>query len=85
MSIVGLERALLQYTSDPSMAANQFDLKSVPIDMSPMKEVPKQSELMASSSINLYVLSIMTCKVYHYPMPLLVYVPLQSLKLKPIS
>ena len=44
VSIVGLERALLQYTSDPSMAANPFDLKSVPIDMSPMKEVPKQSE-----------------------------------------
>ena len=44
VSIVGLERALLQYTSDPSTAVNPFDLKSVPIDTAPMKDVPKQSE-----------------------------------------
>jgi coatomer protein complex subunit gamma len=43
VSIVGLERALLQYTSDPSTAVNPFDLKSVPIDTAPMKDVPKQT------------------------------------------
>ena len=44
MSVVGLERALLRYTSDPSLADKPFDLKTVPVDTAPMKDLPKQSE-----------------------------------------
>ena len=44
VSIVGLERALLQYTSDPSLADKPFDIKTVPVDTAPMKDLPKQSK-----------------------------------------
>ena len=44
VSIVGLERALVQYTSDPSCADKPFDLKTVPVDIAPMKDLPKQSK-----------------------------------------
>ena len=43
-SIVGLERALLHYTSNPTFSEKPFDLKSVPIDTTQMRDVPKQSE-----------------------------------------
>lgn len=44
MSVVGLERALLHYTGDPSLADKPFDLKTIPVDTAPMKDLPKQSE-----------------------------------------
>ncbi|XP_065910406.1 coatomer subunit gamma-2-like isoform X1 [Dysidea avara] len=46
VSIVGLERALLQYTKEPTMSP--FDIKSVPIDTAPL--VPKQSKAEVSAA-----------------------------------
>lgn len=40
VSIVGLERALLHYTKEPTITP--FDIKTVPIDTAPL--VPKQSK-----------------------------------------
>lgn len=40
VSIVGLERALLHYTKEPTVTP--FDIKTVPIDTTPL--VPKQSK-----------------------------------------
>ena len=40
VSIVGLERALLHYTKEPTVTP--FDIKTVPIDTTPL--IPKQSK-----------------------------------------
>jgi len=51
VSIVGLERALLQYTKEPTVSP--FDIKSVPIDTAPL--VPKQS---------MYILTVVCSECY---------------------
>ena len=50
VSIVGLERALLQYTKEPTVTP--FDIKTVPIDTTPL--IPKQSK----AHTNIFALSI---------------------------
>ena len=47
VSIVGLERALLQYTKEPTVTP--FDIKTVPIDTTPL--IPKQSKTYTSICI----------------------------------
>lgn len=39
MSVVGLERALLQYCSQPN--EEPFDMKIVPIETAPITEMPR--------------------------------------------
>ena len=39
VSVVGLERALLQYCSQPN--EQPFDMKTVPIETAPLTEIPK--------------------------------------------
>ena len=60
VSVVGLERALLNYCSAPN--EEPFDIKTVPIETTPMVDMPKCMLIYST----IYVLITCTCAIYMY-------------------